>query len=132
MLNYFWIALGGALGSVARFWASGFVARHFGETFPFGTLVVNVTGSFVIGFFSTLTGPDSRWLVAPQVRTFFMYGVCGGYTTFSSFSLQTLDLARDGEWLYAGANAVLSLVLCMAAVWFGHVLAAQLNPTKGP
>ena len=132
MLNYFWVGLGGALGSVARFWASGFVARHFGETFPFGTLVVNVTGSFVIGFFSTLTGPDGRWLVAPQGRTFFMIGVCGGYTTFSSFSLQTLDLARDGEWLYAGANAVLSLVLCMAAVWFGHVLAAHLNPVKGP
>ena len=132
MLNYFWVGLGGALGSVGRFWASGFVARHFGETFPFGTLVVNVTGSFVIGFFSTLTGPDGRWLVAPQGRTFFMIGVCGGYTTFSSFSLQTLDLARDGEWLYAGANAVLSLVLCMFAVWFGHVLAAYLNPVKGP
>ena len=132
MLNYFWVGLGGALGSVARFWASGFVARQFGETFPFGTLVVNVTGSFVIGFFSTLTGPDGRWLVAPQGRTFFMIGVCGGYTTFSSFSLQTLDLARDGEWLYAGANAVLSLVLCMFAVWFGHVLAAYLNPVKGP
>jgi CrcB protein len=132
MLNYFWVGLGGALGSVARFWASGFVARHFGETFPFGTLVVNVTGSFVIGFFATLTGPDGRWLVAPQGRTFFMIGVCGGYTTFSSFSLQTLDLARDGEWLYAGANAALSLVLCMVAVWVGHVLAAHLNPTKGP
>ena len=132
MLYYFWVGLGGALGSVARFWASGFVARHFGETFPFGTLVVNVTGSFIIGFFSTLTGPDGRWLVAPQGRTFFMIGVCGGYTTFSSFSLQTLDLARDGEWLYAGANAALSLVLCMVAVWFGHVLAAHLNPTKGP
>ena len=132
MLYYFWVGLGGALGSVARFWASGFVARHFGETFPFGTLVVNVTGSFIIGFFSTLTGPDGRWLVAPQGRTFFMIGVCGGYTTSSSFSLQTLDLARDGEWLYAGANAALSLVLCMVAVWFGHVLAAHLNPTKGP
>ena len=132
MLYYFWVGLGGALGSVARFWASGFVARHFGETFPLGTLVVNVTGSFIIGFFSTLTGPDGRWLVAPQGRTFFMIGVCGGYTTFSSFSLQTLDLARDGEWLYAGANAALSLVLCMVAVWFGHVLAAHLNPTKGP
>ena len=132
MLYYFWVGLGGALGSVARFWASGFVARHFGETFPLGTLVVNVTGSFIIGFFSTLTGPDGRWLVAPQGRTFFMIGVCGGYTTFSSFSLQTLDLARDGEWLYAGANAALSLVLCMVAVWFGHILAAHLNPTKGP
>lgn len=131
MLNYVWVGLGGAVGSVARFWASGFVARHFGETFPAGTLVVNVTGSFLIGFFATLTGPEGRWLVSPGARTFFMVGICGGYTTFSSFSLQTLSLARDGEWFQAGANAVLSTGLCLAAVWLGHVAAASLNPTKG-
>jgi CrcB protein len=131
MLNYLWVGLGGALGSVARYWASGFVARHFGETFPLGTLVVNVTGSFLIGFFATLTDTDGRWLVAPSFRTFFMAGLCGGYTTFSSFSLQTLDLVRDGEWLHAGANAVLSFVLCLAAVWLGHVAAAALNAVKG-
>jgi CrcB protein len=131
MLNYLWVGVGGAFGSMARFWVSGFVARHFGETFPFGTLVVNVSGSFLIGFFATLTDTDGRWLVAPSFRTFFMAGVCGGYTTFSSFSLQTLNLARDGEWLHAGANGVLSFVLCMAAVWLGHVAAASLNPTKG-
>jgi CrcB protein len=131
MLNYFWVGLGGALGSVARFWASGFVARHFGEAFPFGTLVVNVTGSFLIGFFATLTDVDGRWLVAPSFRTFFMAGICGGYTTFSSFSLQTLNLVRDGEWLHAGANAVSSVVLCLVAVWLGHLLALYLNSTKG-
>jgi len=131
MLNYLWVGLGGALGSIARFWASDLVARHFGETFPFGTLVVNVTGSFLIGWFATLTGPEGRWLVASGARNFFMAGVCGGYTTFSSFSLQTLDLARDGEWLHAGANAVLSFVCCMVAVWLGHLLALSLNATKG-
>ena len=131
MLNYVWVGLGGALGSIARFWASGFVARHIGETFPVGTLVVNVTGSFLIGFFATLTGPEGRWLVSPGARTFFMVGICGGYTTFSSFSLQTLNLARDGEWFQAGANAVLSVVLCLVAVWLGHVAAVSLNPTKG-
>ena len=131
MLNYLWVGLGGALGSIARFWASGSVARHFGETFPYGTLLVNVTGSFLIGFFAALTGPDGRWLVSPGARTFFMVGICGGYTTFSSFSLQTLNLARDGEWLHAGANAVLSFVCCMVAVWLGHFLAMSLNPTKG-
>lgn len=131
MLNYFLIASGSALGGMARFWFSGLIAQRFGETFPLGTLLVNVSGSFLIGLFATLTSPDGRWLVAPGVRTFIMIGICGGYTTFSSFSLQTLNLAQDGEWLYAGLNAVLSLVLCLLAVWLGHVLAAGFMPAKG-
>ena len=114
-----------------RFWASGVIANRFGQSFPWGTLVVNVTGCFIIGLFATLTATEGRWLVGPFGRNFFMTGVCGGYTTFSSFSLQTLNLARDEEWLYAAGNAVLSLVLCLAAVWLGHILAAFLNPTKG-
>jgi CrcB protein len=131
MLAYLWIAIGGALGSVGRYWFSGVVARHFGETFPWGTLLVNVSGSLVIGFFATLTGPDGRWLVPAWFRQqFFMLGLCGGYTTFSSFSLQTLNLAEDGEWLYAGVNVVLSVVSCLAAVWLGHLLAATFNATS--
>lgn len=130
-MSYFWIFLGGGLGSIARFGASGFIARHFGETFPWGTLLVNVTGSLIIGCFATLTGTEGRWLVSPTAREFVMIGVCGGYTTFSSFSLQTLSLARDGEWFKAGANAILSFVLCMVAVWLGHLLAANLNSSKG-
>src|SRR5512136_262523 len=125
MAAYLWVALGGALGSVARYWFSGVVARQFGETFPWGTILVNVSGSFVIGFFATLTVPDGRWLVRPWFRQqFFMLGICGGYTTFSSFSLQTLNLAEEGEWLHAGANVVLSVVSCLVAVWLGHLLAA--------
>ena len=130
-MSYFWIFLGGGLGSIARFAGSGYVARRFGETFPWGTLLVNVTGSFSIGFFATLTDTEGRWLVAPSARQFVMIGVCGGYTTFSSFSLQTLSLARDGEWFKAGANAVLSFALCLIAVWLGHLLAANFNSTKG-
>jgi fluoride exporter len=130
-MSYFWIFLGGGLGSIARFAGSGFIARHFGETFPWGTLLVNVTGSFIIGFFATLTDTDGRWLVAPSVRQFVMIGICGGYTTFSSFSLQTLNLARDGDWFRAGANATLSFMLCMIAVWLGHLLAAIINSSKG-
>ncbi len=128
MAAYLWIALGGALGGVVRFWLSGLVARRFGETFPWDTLLVNVTGSLAIGFFATSNGPDGRWLVGTQGRVFFMIGLCGGYTTFSSFSLQTFNLMRDGEWLYAAANAALSVVLCLASVWLGHVLALSLNP----
>ena len=131
MLSYILVALGGALGSVARFWFSGFVADHFGETFPWGTLLVNVSGSFVIGLFFSLTQPNGSLLVAPSWREFFMIGICGGYTTFSSFSLQTLNLARGGQWLYAGANALLSLVLCLVAVWLGHLLATSFNSMKG-
>ena len=100
-------------------------------TFPWGTIIVNITGCFIIGFFNTLTGTESRWMVSPATRTFFILGVCGGYTTFSSFSLQTLNLINDGEWLYAGANILFSLALCLAGVWLGHVSAVCLNSMKG-
>jgi fluoride exporter len=131
MLIYLWLGLGGALGTMLRFFVNGVVSRHFGESFPLGTLVINVTGSFVIGFFAALTEPDGRWLVSPVFRTFFMVGVCGGYTTFSSFSLQTLNLVNDGEWLYAGLNALLSFALCLLAVWLGHAIGLSLKSTKG-
>lgn len=131
MRLYLWIMAGGALGSGARFFVSGVVANRFGQTFPWGTLTVNVVGSFLIGFFATLTEPNGSVLIGPTGRQFFMTGVMGGFTTFSSFSLQTLTLARDGEWLRAGSNALLSLGLCLVAVWLGHVAAAALNQMKG-
>ncbi|MFN2622924.1 MAG: fluoride efflux transporter CrcB [Chthoniobacterales bacterium] len=123
-----WVMIGGALGTGARFWASGVIARRFGEFFPLGTLAVNITGSFAIGFFAALTDPQGRLLVSPRGRQFFMIGVCGGYTTFSSFSLQTLDLAQDGDWLKAGLNAALSFLGCMFAVWLGRIAALSLTP----
>lgn len=127
MTLYLLIALGGAIGSVARFYCSGLIANHFGATFPWGTFAVNVSGSFVIVLFAGLTGPDGRLLVGSEGRQFFMAGVCGGFTTFSSFSLQTLNLANDGEWFQASVNAVLSLVCCLAAAWLGHLAATYLN-----
>jgi CrcB protein len=130
-MTYLWVMLGSALGGGARFYLSGLAAERIGEVFPVGTLVVNVSGSFVIGFVATLTGPDGRVFVGPDARLFVMAGICGGYTTFSSFSLQTLNLARAGETLLAGANIVLSVVLCLLAVWAGHVAAAALNQLKG-
>jgi len=103
------------------------IGQRYGEMFPYGTLVVNVTGSFVIGLFAALTNPDGRWLVSPSWREFFMIGVCGGYTTFSSFSLQTLDLIHDGEWLRATWNTIGSFAFCLFAVWLGQVCASMIN-----
>jgi CrcB protein len=130
MLAYLWVAIGGALGSVSRFWLSGLIAGRFGETFPWGTLAINVTGSFVIGFLAALTEPEGRVMVSPAFRQFFMIGICGGYTTFSAFSLQTLNLVRDREWLYAGGNVILSIVLCLIAVWLGYLLGSVFNSAK--
>ena len=131
MITYTAIAVGGALGSVLRYWLGGLIDDRIGETFPWGTIIVNITGSFVIGFFATLTGPDGgRWLVGSTARQFVMIGICGGYTTFSSFSLQTLNLARGGEFLSAGWNIAVSVVVCLLAVWIGHVAAAGLNAAR--
>jgi CrcB protein len=131
VITYLWVALGGALGSMARYGCSSLIAGWFGQTFPLGTLVINVLGSFVIGFFATLTGPDGRVLVTPDVRQFVMVGICGGYTTFSSFSLQTLTLVQDGEFVRAGLNVVGSVVLCLLSVWLGYVAAAALSAVRG-
>ena len=115
------------IGGVLRFLCSGLIAERIGEIFPWGTLAVNVVGSWIIGFFFTLTEPDGRLLVGTTARQFVMIGICGGFTTFSSFSLQTLNLARDGDWLRASANIVASVFLCLVAVWLGHIAAAALN-----
>ena len=128
---YFWIFLGSGRGGLARFALSGVVADTFGGTFPWGTFIINVSGSFVIGFFNTLTSPDGRYIVGPTARQFVMTGILGGFTTYSSFSLQTLNLAREGEWLNAGANAGGTFVICFIAVWLGHLCAAWINTLKG-
>ncbi|NJO23361.1 MAG: fluoride efflux transporter CrcB [Sphingomonadales bacterium] len=130
MQNYFWIAVGSALGGVARYWCSGVAARLIGETFPWGTLIVNIVGSLIIGFFATITAPDGRLFVDATGRQFVMVGLCGGFTTFSSFSLQTLNLMHDGQWLYVGLNIGASVILCLLAVWIGHVAAANFNALR--
>jgi CrcB protein len=126
-LAYLWVAIGGALGSVSRFWINGFVSEKIGATFPWGTLTINVGGSFIIGLIGAVASPEGR-LDSPTrqfITQFFMIGVCGGYTTFSSFSLQTLNLMRDREWLYAGGNILLSVCLCLLAVWLGWLLGSS-------
>jgi CrcB protein len=118
-----WVALGSAFGGSARFFLSGFVGRHIGETFPWGTMVVNATGSFAIGVVAAAASGDAAFhLSAPW--QFAVVGFLGSYTTVSSFSLQTLALVRDGESLRAGGNVVLSLVLCLASVTLGFAVGA--------
>ena len=125
--TYFWITIGSAVGGAARYFCSGVVARLIGETFPWGTLVVNVVGSFIIGLVAVLTAPDGRLLVDPTTRLAITVGFCGGYTTFSSFSIQTLNLLNDGQYLYAGANILLSVAVCLAAVWAGSIIGSSIN-----
>jgi len=121
-MTYLWIALGGAVGSVARFALATFIARRFGDNLPWGTILVNITGSFLIGVLAALSESGGRLAGSINLQRFLIVGICGGYTTFSSFSVQTLDLARSGHVVAAGLNVVLSVTLCLVAVWCGHLL----------
>jgi CrcB protein len=125
--EYFVIGAGGALGAVSRFALAGYVGRRYGETFPWGTILINVTGCLLIGFIAEATGQGGRWFLGPLWRMFLMIGFLGGYTTFSSFGLQTLNLARADQWLGAALNVILSVTLCLLAVWIGHGCAALVN-----
>jgi CrcB protein len=126
-VTYVWVAIGSALGGMARYWMASAVAVLTGPAFPWGTILINILGSFVIGLFATLTGVDGRWPAPFDARAFVMTGICGGFTTFSAFSLQTLELAREGRWLPAASNIALSLALCLAAVTLGHLAAIGLS-----
>jgi len=126
-VNYLWIALGGALGSVARFWMSGLIAARFDSKFPWGTLFVNITGSFLIGVFAALSETGGRLADSTPLRQFLVVGICGGYTTFSAFSVQTLDLMRAGNWPAVAGNVLGSVLACLLAVWLGHLLGSMLK-----
>jgi len=125
---------GGALGTLARYGLNGVISEHqskhfpLAAVFPLGTMVVNITGCFVIGVIAALSGPATgrAWL-KPEWRDFLMIGFCGGYTTFSSYGLQTLNLARDGEWLSVTINVVGSNVLGLVAVYLGLVCGRALQ-----
>ena len=120
------VMAGGALGTLARYVLSA-LALPISGRLPWGTILVNISGSFLIGFFGTLTLAHGRFPVSENWRLFVMIGICGGYTTFSSFSLQTLDLLRDGAMTRAFVNIAASVVLCVAAVAAGHQLASLMN-----
>lgn len=120
------VALGGAVGSLGRFWVGLWLAP-LSVSLPVATIAINIAGSFAISFFGTLTLAHGKFGASELMRIFFMVGVCGGFTTFSSFSLQTLDLLRVGAIGRAAINIGVSVVLCLASVTAGHLLAAQLN-----
>lgn len=119
-MDYVWVAIGSALGGVGRYTAAMAVARLTGAQFPWGTILINIVGSFIIGLVATMTAAGARFAAPPGLRLFIMVGFCGGFTTFSSFSLQTLELLRDGHNGEALGNIALSVVLCMAGVAAGY------------
>jgi fluoride exporter len=120
------VTAGGAIGTLARYLIS-LAALPISRQLPWGTIGINILGSFIIGFFGTLTLAAGRHSVSEEIRLFVMVGLCGGFTTFSAFSLQTFDLLRSGFFFRAGLNVVISVVLCVAAVAAGHALAARYN-----
>jgi CrcB protein len=126
-MTYVWVALGGALGSIVRYACSGVAARWLGSGFPYGTLFVNVVGSYAIGVLGTIAIAGGRALTATDLRAFLIVGILGGFTTFSAFSLETFTLARGGNFSGAAANVLLSLVLCFVAVWLGYASATAFS-----
>jgi len=126
---YACVAVGSVIGGLARYLVSLLIPAVSG--FPLATLFVNVTGSFIIGFYGTLTGPDGRLFAGTRQRQFVMTGFCGGYTTFSAFSLETFRLLHAGMTMTAFSNIAVSVVTWLLAVWVGQVLASRLNRLKG-
>ena len=118
------VGCGGFLGAAARYLAGGLVQRLLGEAFPWGTFVVNASGCLAIGFLAALS--DERFVLGTDARLFLLVGVLGGYTTFSSFGLETFNLLRDGGWASAALNAFGQLGIGLAAVWLGTIVARSL------
>lgn len=125
-----WVAIGGAIGSVARFWLTELSARWWGGEFPWGTVLANVTGSFLIGLIAALPVMGPRDLLGPMGRQLLMVGIMGGYTTFSSFSLQTLTMVQHGHLAKAALNVGGSVVLCLIAVGAGYAVGAMMNSAR--
>jgi CrcB protein len=123
-VNYLWIALGAVVGASARYFLSTQIARHFSTTFPYGTLVINLTGSVVLGFF--LIYSTERVLLDPRWRLLVAIGFCGSYTTFSSYAFESFALMEQGQWLMMGLNILGSNALCLAAVLAGAAMARGL------
>lgn len=125
--TYLMVMLGGCFGVSARLWMSTAMAARWGENFPAGTIAVNITGCFVIGLFAVLTASGGIWAVSPLVRQAVIVGVLGGFTTFSSFSIQTITLLKNGQLTSAVANVFISVLGCLLATWLGMLLGGWMN-----
>ena len=117
MVNLSLVFVGGGIGAVARYWMQGFVYRFMSGIFPYGTIAVNVLGCFIIGLL--MTGMEERFMVNPSLRIFITVGILGGFTTFSSFSFETIALFQDGEVFFGMLNIVASVVICLSATYIG-------------
>ncbi len=125
MTKYLMVGIGGALGSILRFWVGGYVSNRLGVRFPYGTFIINCTGSFLIGFVVTLLAERTHW--SPNWRYLIPIGFIGGYTTFSTFELETFRNFQDGEILIAGLNVALSVVIGFASVWLGVIAGRTIS-----
>jgi fluoride exporter len=123
-VNYLWIALGAVVGASARYFLSTYIGRHFSTIFPYGTLLINITGSLILGFF--LVYASERVLVDPRWRLLVAVGFCGSYTTFSSYAFESFALMEQGQWMLMGLNILSSNALCLAGVFAGAALARGL------
>jgi len=121
-----WVAVGSALGGVARYWCSGIIANLVGETFPWGTLIVNVAGSFLIGLIATVSGTDGRFIISAEARQFLMVGILGGFTTFSAFANESVNAVRAGAAAVGALNVASSVILCLVAAWAGRSLSSLI------
>ena len=128
-MAYLAVGIGSALGGIGRFWIAGLIGQRWGDSFPWGTILVNISGSFAIGLLASFASTEGRLppKLSPLAAQFFMIGICGGYTTFSSFSLQTLKLIQAGSLSQASANIALSVIACLAAVWAGYLVGQVFN-----
>jgi fluoride exporter len=123
-LNVLWVFLGGGIGATARYWMTGVVYRWWGSGFPYGTLLVNLIGCFLIGLL--MTGFEERFMVNPSLRIFLTVGILGGFTTFSTFGFETIAMMRDAEYLYAFANIGVSVIVCLGATYIGTLIGKLL------
>jgi fluoride exporter len=124
LTNYFWISVGAVIGASARYFLSTLISRNFESAFPYGTLLINITGSLILGFF--LIFSTERALLDPRWRLLIAVGFCGSYTTFSSYAFESFALMEQGQWLLTGLNIIGSNALCLAAVLAGAALARGL------
>ena len=121
------VALGSVAGGLMRYGCGLLIASRVDSGFPWATLFVNVSGSFLIGVIAALTDPGGRWATTPLLRELLMVGVLGGFTTFSAFSLQTFALLREGRFAFAVANVGASVLVCLLVVWLGYAMGSSLR-----